>query len=223
MKSIVLLSAGLDSSVNLFEAHANGKILLVVTFSYGQRAADAEIRSSQKLCAVLGVPHRVVMLPWFSEFTKTALVDRTMDVPENVKIEDLSSSQASAKRVWVPNRNGIFLNIGAAFAEGLGAEVVVTGFNAEEAQTFPDNTPEFLEALDKSFSFSTASGVRTQCWTTHLQKAEIVKRGIELQVPFELLWPCYQGGSHWCLTCESCLRFVRARQSSLQPTVERNK
>ncbi|MBX9768161.1 MAG: 7-cyano-7-deazaguanine synthase QueC [Bdellovibrionales bacterium] len=223
MKSVVLLSAGLDSTVNLFEAHARGQILEAITFSYGQRAAEAEVRCSQKLCAELGVPHRVVNLPWFSEFTRTALVDRSVEVPTHVKIGDLNSSHDSAKKVWVPNRNGIFLNIGAGFAEGLGAEVVVTGFNAEEAQTFPDNTPEFLETLDRSFHFSTASGVRTQCWTTHLHKTAIVRRGMELRIPFELMWPCYHGGKNWCLTCESCLRFKRARENAATNEWDRKK
>jgi 7-cyano-7-deazaguanine synthase len=212
MKAVVLLSSGLDSTVNLFEAHAHGEVLEAITFSYGQRAAFAEIRSSRELCAGLGVRHRVVELPWFADFTKTSLIDRSMDVPTDVKIEDLDSSHASAKKVWVPNRNGIFLNIGAGFAEGLGADLVVTGFNAEEAQTFPDNTPEFLSALDQCFSFSTASGVCMQCWTTHLQKIDIVRRGLALKVPFELMWPCYHGGDEWCGTCESCLRFLRAKK-----------
>ena len=215
MKSVVLLSSGLDSTVNLFEAHRAGQVLLALTFSYGQRAAPAEIRSSQKLCHLLGVPHKAVELPWFRDFTKTSLVNREIDVPSNVRIHDLEESHVSAKKVWVPNRNGIFLNIGAGFAEGLGADVVVTGFNAEEAATFPDNTPEFLSALDRSFAYSTASGVRMQCWTTALQKADIVRRGAELKVPFNLMWPCYHGGDEWCRVCESCLRFLRAQAQGL--------
>ena len=62
--------------------------------------------------------------------------------------------------MWVPNRNGVFIAIAAAFAESLGADLVVTGFNAEEAATFPDNSAAFAAAATESLRFSTANGVR---------------------------------------------------------------
>lgn len=211
-KSVVLLSAGLDSSVNLWEAARTCQVVLALTFDYGQRAALREISSAQKLCRKLKVPHHVISIPWLKNLGSSSLTHSRQKVPSGsqVKIDSLKASQKSAKSVWVPNRNGMFLNIAAAFAESLGAGYVIPGFNVEEAATFPDNTQAFLSALDKSFSFSTANGVKTHCFTTALNKTQIVKRGQKLELPFQMIWPCYHGGKKWCGQCESCKRSVRA-------------
>ncbi len=212
MKSVVLLSGGLDSATNLYQAHRESKVVLALTFNYGQRAALKEIESANKLCQGLGVPHKVISIPWVTEFGHSSLIDSSKTIPQSndVRIDDFEQSKKTAASVWVPNRNGILLNIGAGFAEALGADIVVPGFNIEEAQTFPDNTDEFLKALTNSFSYSTATKVRAHCFTTKLNKTEIVDLGMKLGLPFELLWPCYFSAEKWCGTCESCLRFERA-------------
>lgn len=215
-KSLVLLSSGLDSTVNLFEAKSRSEVVLALTFDYGQRAANREAEQAAKLASYVGVPHKVLALPWFTEFTKTSLINRATEVPTEsaVSIDDFEASTRTAKAVWVPNRNGIFLNIAAAFAEGLGADWVIPGFNAEEAVTFPDNTEEFLQAATRSLSYSTSNHVEVKCFTTALNKTEIVRRGKELGVPFDMVWPCYLGESKPCGQCESCQRFRRALSAS---------
>lgn len=216
MKSVVLLSSGLDSTVNLYEALQRGEVLLALTFNYGQRAAKKEIEKSQALTRELGVKYKVLDLPFFMDFGKSSLVDSSQNIPQGseVSIDDLKTSQATAKSVWVPNRNGIFLNIAAGFAEALGADFVVPGFNLEEAATFSDNTQEFLDVLTKSFSYSTSNHVKTHCFTTSLRKTELVKRGIELKVNWHNVWPCYQALESWCGECESCQRAKRAFQAN---------
>lgn len=212
MKSVVLLSGGLDSTVNLYQAVKNGKALLALTFDYGQRAAVSEIKAAQKISQALNVPHQVIELPFFKTWGQSSLVDRGMTVPvrEDVQIQSLAVSQKTAHSVWVPNRNGVFLNLAAGFAESLQADFVVPGFNIEEASTFPDNSAAFAQALDHSFSFSTRNKVKVKCWTLDLDKTQIVKKGQELGVPFEDIWPCYFGEQERCRECESCLRFDRA-------------
>lgn len=212
-RSVVLLSSGLDSTVNLFEALEVSEVVLALTFNYGQRAARRECERAQAIAERAKVEHIVVPLPWFELFTRTSLVSRDANVPvaDEVSIDDLNVSNQTAKAVWVPNRNGIFLNIAAAFAESLSAGWVVPGFNIEEGATFPDNTEPFLQALTQSFRFSTSNGVTAKCFTTALNKQEIVKRGRELNAPFELMWPCYFGGETPCGQCESCQRFNRAK------------
>jgi 7-cyano-7-deazaguanine synthase len=209
---IVLLSGGLDSTVNLFAAAANGPVKLALTFDYGQRAAESEIRQSKLICEHLDIAHHVIEIPWLRLITRTSLVNRDMPVPtgNEVGINSLEKSVKTAKAVWVPNRNGVFLNIGASFAESMGAQFVVPGFNIEEAATFPDNTTDFMRALDHSFSFSTASAVKVKCFTDAKNKTEIVRLGMELGVPFELVWPCYFAGDEICGQCESCQRYSNA-------------
>lgn len=216
MKSVVLLSAGLDSTVNLYEAQKRGEVVLALTFGYGQRAAAREVEMAKRLTADLKIPHRVLELPFFKDFGQSSLVDTRKALPkgDEVSIDDLNVSQATAKSVWVPNRNGIFLNIAAGFAEALKAEVVVPGFNLEEATTFPDNTDAFLKALTQSFSYSTSNQLKAHCFTTDLNKVQIVKRGIELNVNWKNVWPCYQSLDQWCGECESCKRAKRAFQAN---------
>ncbi|MES2963849.1 MAG: 7-cyano-7-deazaguanine synthase QueC, partial [Bdellovibrionota bacterium] len=209
--SVVLLSSGLDSTVNLYEAREKSRVALALTIDYGQRAAPRELEYAARIAKEAGVPHKTLSLPWFTEFTKTSLVNRENAVPTagDVSIDDPNVSEKTAKAVWVPNRNGILLNVAAAFAEGLGAGWVVPGFNIEEGATFPDNTQAYLDSLTHAFAYSTSNHVRAICFTTALDKTAIVKRGRELKAPFHLMWPCYLAGEKPCGQCESCLRFDR--------------
>lgn len=216
MKSaVVILSGGLDSSTNLALAMDDLTVRLALTFDYGQRAAVKEIESATKLCAHYGVRHRVLSIPWVGEFGRSALLDRSLEIPTSeVKIDDATVSGRTAIKVWVPNRNGIFLNIAAGWAEALDCDYIIPGFNLEEAATFPDNSVAFIDALGKSFSFSTANQVQVKCYTIQSMKTEILKIALQKKLPLEMLWPCYFDGDKWCGQCESCLRSKRAFQAN---------
>ena len=202
--------------MNLYRARRDHDIKLALTFNYGQKAAVREMERATEMARELGIPHQVVELPWLKEITKTSLVSKDQEVPtgSEVSIDDRETSEKTAARVWVPNRNGVFMNIAAAFAESLRADYVITGFNKEEAATFPDNTLQFLEKLDQSFEYSTASQVKTLCYTTDLNKTEIVGLGKEVGVNFDLIWSCYFSEVEPCGQCESCQRFERAKQEA---------
>lgn len=204
MKAVAVLSGGLDSTVSLAAAARTLEVVLALTFDYGQRAARREREASAKIAKRYRIPHRVVGLPWLAGITRTALVDRKARLPKH------EMSIRSAKAVWVPNRNGVFLEIAAAHAESLGAKRIVTGFNREEAATFPDNSKAYVTALNRALSFSTANGVEALSFTADLDKRGIVRLGRRLGAPIELVWPCYEGGRRWCGSCESCLRSLRA-------------
>ena len=215
-KALVLLSAGLDSSVNLYEAHLQMDVVLVLTFDYGQKAAKQEIAAAKNLAADLMRPHKVVPLPFFADFNRSSLFVASENIPtgSRVDIHNLKTSQETAQSVWVPNRNGIFLNIAAGYAEALGASFVIPGFNAEEAATFTDNTEDYMKALDHSFIFSTSNQIKVKCFTSALNKTEIVQKALDLKMPLEKIWPCYFAGPHWCGQCESCLRSKNAMKKA---------
>ena len=211
--AVVLLSSGLDSTVNLYWALNEGlEVKKVLTFHYGQRSGQREVERSRQFCKIKKLDHQLIELPWLKRVGKSCLVDLSRSLPmgEDVQIHDKEVSKRSKNLVWVPNRNGIFLNVAAAFAEGLEASYVIPGFNLEEAQTFPDNSKEYMSALDHSLFFSTARQVKVKCYTVDMTKKEIAQKGKELGVPFDLLWPCYQGGSELCGKCESCQRYNEA-------------
>ncbi len=110
-KAIVLLSAGLDSTVNLYLAAKKLDVVMTLTFNYGQKAADKEIESAKKLTTHYSVHHQVIDLQWFKSFHKSSLIVDEQKIPigNQVQIDSLAMSEQTAKSVWVPNRNGIFL------------------------------------------------------------------------------------------------------------------
>lgn len=212
LKSVVCLSAGLDSTVNLYAAHQKTEVLQAVTFNYGQKAAEKEIACAKAITTSLKIPHKVIDLPWFKDLGESSLTSNKQNIPigNEISLDNHKQSMVSAKAVWVPNRNGIFLNIAAGIAESLKADFVIPGFNLEEASTFPDNSEGFMKSLDVSLSFSTANKVRVHCYTGALSKIQIVSVGKLLDVPFDMIWPCYFAKSKWCGECESCQRAQRA-------------
>jgi 7-cyano-7-deazaguanine synthase len=214
--ALVLLSSGLDSSVNLLMALQKFERVEAVTFLYGQKAAGRELQHARKQCRRHKVRHHVIQLPFIGAFGGSSLTtSKKIPMGRSVKIDDLKASQKTAKSVWVPNRNGILLNVGAGLAESLGIQVVVPGFNKEEATTFPDNTRDFMQRLTRSFELSTANKVRVECFTVAMKKPEIARRGFNLGLQKSDLWPCYNSGKNWCSECESCKRSLRALEGIL--------
>jgi len=215
-KSLILLSGGLDSAANLaFSVHFDQPVL-ALTIDYGQRAAKREIEASKKFADYYEIPHRVLELKWLGELGGSALTSTSIDVPNVAtnKLDDAKTTEASAKQVWVPNRNGLFINVAAAIAESMNAQQVVVGFNKEEAATFKDNSSQFLGVANLSLRYSTGTGVKVACYTDLLVKSEIVQavKNLEKKFPFEMVWSCYHGGEKMCGECESCKRFLRATQ-----------
>lgn len=204
MKAVALLSGGLDSTV-AFALEAR-RTVLALTIDYGQRAARREVASARRTAARHRVPHRVLRIPWLGG---GALTDRSRALPRPDLLRR-GQVRASAKAVWVPNRNGVFIAVAAALAERAGADAVVVGFNREEAATFPDNSRAFLRASTRALAFSTANGVRVVCPTAAWDKARIVREARRRGLDLSGLWPCYEGGRTWCRRCESCLRALRA-------------
>lgn len=206
MKSIVLLSGGLDSAVSLKRAWDETQVVLSLTFHYGQKAADREIGAAREMCRRFRVKHQVVPLDWLAAITQTALVSAEKEILRPQNLDQAESVQA----VWVPNRNGILINIAAGFAETLDCDLIVTGFNAEEAAIFPDNRPEFVAAVNASLQLSTLRHPQVISYTQDLTKTEIVRLGREIEAPIDLVWSCYLGGKEQCGRCDPCLRLQRA-------------
>lgn len=211
-KALVLLSSGLDSTVNLYAAVKKYQVVKVLTFDYGQRAAKREIQKSRQICKLLRLNHQVVKVDLFKDFGKSSLINKKMKIPikGQVRIGNHKQSLKTASSVWVPNRNGVFLNIAAAFADAYEVEYVVPGFNREEATTFPDNSKSYLQQLTKAFQFSTQNKVVAKCFTIDMDKTQIVKWGEKMNIDWNLTWPCYFSGKNRCGQCESCLRAKNA-------------
>ena len=205
-KSIILLSGGLDSVVSLALAKEKFNVTLALTFDYGQKSAFKEITASQKLCNYYKIEHKTIKLDWLKEITKTSLVSND-EIPTG---EKLKNEEDSAKSVWVPNRNGLFLNIAAAFADSENFTHIIIGANKEEAQTFPDNTKQFIDRVNLEFEFSTRVQPKVIAPLIDCNKNKIVNLGLENNIPFEMLNSCYKNTEKHCGICESCVRLKKA-------------
>jgi 7-cyano-7-deazaguanine synthase len=207
--AVVLLSGGLDSSVVLAAAIADGYDVHALTVEYGQRH-NREVEAARAMARHQGVDHKVVRVD-LSAFGGSALTDVSTRVPTNTPPEDIGREIPST---YVPARNLVFISVALAWAEALDADVVFIGANAVDYSGYPDCRPEFIEAMQGVVDVGTRRGVegttiRIVAPLIDSTKADIVERGVELGVPFEHTWSCYRGRPAACGTCESCVLRLR--------------
>lgn len=216
MKALVSLSGGLDSTVSLFWAEKQYDEVHAVFFNYGQKALEKERKASRYFAGQIGASFMEVDLGFLGEVSGSALNDKTNLVPQgdSVDIKNHITSQETAKAVWVPNRNGLFISVAASIAEAKEIDHIILGFNLEEALTFPDNSQKFIDDSNKALESSTQGRVKVISPTVSFNKVDIVKLGKELDVNFQKIWPCYKNGDEICGTCESCKRYLSAKKES---------
>lgn len=210
--ALVLFSGGLDSCLSLLYARKECGGVEAVTFDYGQKAGVAEIRAAKKICRHNKIPHDVVDIPLFKAMRNHPFFSPEIK-PPSLTAADLGNNEktrSTAKAVWVPNRNGLMLNIAAALAEMRGINKLYVGFNAEEGATFPDNTEAFVKAINDSFHHATQNHVVVCAPTIDMTKRDIVSQLVKNDFPLTDVWSCYEGGEKMCGLCESCQRLQRA-------------
>lgn len=215
-KGIILLSGGLDSLVSLAYTQEKYGICLAITFDYGHRAAKREIETSKKICDYFGIEHKVIKTEWLEEITETSLVNMDKELPflGSDELDNCEKTTDSAKKVWVPNRNGLFLNVAACFADSINFSHIIFGANKEEGTTFPDNTQEFIDKINAAFEFSTLAKPKVVAPLINLNKEEIVELAVEIEAPLHLVKSCYTNSEKHCGKCESCLRLERALKAN---------
>jgi 7-cyano-7-deazaguanine synthase len=199
-KAVVLLSGGLDSATTLYHAKAKGYAAHALIFDYGQRHRK-EIAAAQRIAKSARVPFHVVKIsmPWKG----SALLDHGIKVPSK------GVKKNSIPVTYVPARNIIFVSFAASFAEATGARVIFIGANAVDYSGYPDCRPSFFKAfqaaLDKGLKAGVEhKGISIMTPLIDLSKADIVRLGQKLGVPFQLTWSCYNGSRKPCRVCDSC-------------------
>ena len=212
-KAISVLSGGLDCTVATsifskdYEIHA-------ITFDYGQKASERELQASKEICKKMNWTHEVICLPWLAKISNSSL-NTFEEIPEvtNDDLDDIKKSQETASSVWVPARNTIFTSIALSYAESIGAEAIIVGWNGEEGATFPDNSKEYLEKFNELIDVGSPEKIRIEAPLIDLNKEEIITLGIKFGAPMELSYSCYKGQEKQCGVCESCMRRKRAFES----------
>ncbi len=201
--SVVLLSGGMDSATCLAIASRSHRPVHALTILYGQRHAR-EIRSARALARHYRVAsHTVLRLP-LAPLLRSALTDASRPLPSRPK---------GGRRIpstYVPARNTILLSVALGYAESHRLGRIYLGANAIDYSGYPDCRPEYLRAFERLARLATRAGVergetvRVETPLLRLSKAEIVRRGNRLGVPWRLTWSCYAGGRIPCGTCDAC-------------------
>ena len=209
-RAVILLSAGLDSVVSFKLAYDDYDEIMCLTFDYGQRAQSKEISYASKICSIYHIAHHIVDLKWYDSFVG-ALTDKSALPQLNSSVlERFEIVQETAKAVWVPARNAVFLSIGAAFCENYNFDALIVGFNKEEALTFPDNSAHFVACFNKVLEYAVLGQIQVIAPLMRYEKREIVRLGLQVGAPLEWSWSCYSAGVAPCHVCESCVRRSRA-------------
>ncbi len=203
MKAVALLSGGLDSATSMAIAISQGYEVYPLTISYGQRHSR-EIESAGKIARYYGLNLKTVTVDLRSIGGSSLTDDIT--VPEN-RIEEIGKD---IPVTYVPARNTIFLSIALGYAEVIGAEKIFIGVNALDYSGYPDCRPEYIEEFNRLSRLATKAGVEGKnieivAPLIRMTKSEIIKKGMELKVPYDLTWSCYRGGKRACGKCDSCL------------------
>jgi 7-cyano-7-deazaguanine synthase len=201
-KAIVLLSGGLDSATSAAQAIADGYELIALSFRYGQRH-ERELIAAKQISEYLGIQeHFVVDIP-LAQWGGSALTDRSMDIPtDGVKLDVIPVT-------YVPGRNTVFIAIALSLAEAKGAEAIYLGINAVDYSGYPDCRPEYLAAYQQLATLSSKAGLEGNAPKLVAPlvmdtKVDIVRRALQMGVPVELTWSCYQGDEKPCGLCDSC-------------------
>lgn len=224
-KSIVVLSGGLDSATILWEVARKAQQTLgartyALTVDYGQRHRK-EIEAACALIAELArlnilVEHRIVDL----SAIKTLLAGSSQ-TSDDVPVPYGHYSEETMAKTVVPNRNMILLAIAGGWAASIEASAIYFGAHNGDHAIYPDCRPDFIGKLNAALASATEAELAVIAPYASALKEDIVKRGVEIGVPYHLTWSCYEGGKVHCGKCGTCVErreaFINA--SAIDPTL----
>ena len=208
--AVVAVSGGMDSCVTA--AIANEKFELAFAhINYGQRTEKRELKSFNKIADFYKVKNRLII-----DFTHLSAIGGSSLTDKNIKVTKADLTSKEIPSSYVPFRNANILSACASWAEVLNASKIFIGAVYEDSSGYPDCRPVFFSAFEKMIQEGTRPGTKIKIETPiiNLSKAEIVKKGIELNAPLELTWSCYQNEDEACGECDSCALRLRAFQDA---------
>ncbi|HEX3102653.1 MAG TPA: 7-cyano-7-deazaguanine synthase QueC [Pyrinomonadaceae bacterium] len=210
-KAIVLVSGGMDSCVTAAIASVENNDLAFLHISYGQLTEARERQAFDDIADHYRVEKRFdISIEHLAKIGGSSLTDEKIAVSE----ADLESNAIPTS--YVPFRNANMLSIAVSWAEVIGATVIYIGAVAEDSSGYPDCRPEFYAAFQKLIETGTKPDTNIEIRTPiiALSKAEIVKKGIDLNAPLHLTWSCYRSETLACGICDSCALRLRGFEQS---------
>lgn len=214
MKALVLFSGGVDSSTCLAMAvdKYGAENVLALSVYYGQKHIK-ELLMARKIANHYGVKYRDLdMREMFEGSDCTLLETSKREIPKESYAEQLKKTDGKPVSTYVPFRNGLFLSAAASVALSEGCEVIYYGAHGDDAagNAYPDCSTEFNDAISRAIYLGSGGELRVEAPFVGLTKADVVKKGLELGVPYELTWSCYDVGEIPCGKCGTCLDRARA-------------
>ncbi len=211
----------MDSATALAITRSEGFDITALTFDYGQRHRK-ELEAAQRIAKHFGVrDHRIVKLD-LTAIGGSALTNRKVKVPEQRSLEEIGQG---IPPTYVPARNTILLSYALGLAESIGAKAICIAANAIDFSGYPDCRPEFYRAFQEVARLGTKRGIEGDVIEIRtpliaMTKADIVRKGEELSVPWKLTWSCYKGGERACGVCDSCqLRLKGFREAGVKDSL----
>jgi len=205
--AVLLLSGGLDSTTLLAHALHDGFDVHAMTFRYGQRHST-EVSAARRVAEAFGIRDHVIVDIDLRTFGGSALTS-DVAVPKD---RDVSADSSEIPVTYVPARNTIFLSFALAWSEVLGAGDIFIGVNALDYSGYPDCRPEYIAAFEQMANLATRGGVdgsnrvRIRAPFINFTKAEIIKRGLALNVDYGITQSCYDPSADGiaCGHCDAC-------------------
>ena len=198
-KCLVIASAGLDSTTVIGLQKEKYDVVDLVHFTYGCKAQEKELDRIKKIAEYYGSKLYIIDLSLaFNNIESTLFNDE-----DNI-VDGILGTEIAME--WIPSRNLVFLSHAIALAESKGYNIVSTGVNLEESGAYPDNEENmFIKMNDVLFNaVNWNKSVRIENPLSNDMKYDIVRRGLELNVPFYLTWSCYRNGDKICKSCAPC-------------------
>ena len=199
MKTVVLLSGGMDSVTALYQAKSEHEVTAALSFDYGSKHNAMEIPFAREHAGRLGVPHHTIRLDFMPRLFRSHLLCGGGNIPDGHYAEE------TMKQTVVPFRNGIMLSIACGFAESSGSEAIVIAAHAGDHTIYPDCRESYLQSMAEAMLCGTYAGIQLLRPFIDLDKAGIVRVGTQLGIDYARTWSCYKGEARHCGTCGTCV------------------
>lgn len=210
MKILVLSSGGVDSTTCLAMAveEVGAENVLALSVYYGQKH-DKEIQAAKKVAEYYGVRRMELDLSViFAGSNCSLLKQSTEDIPLESYAQQIEETHGEKPvSTYVPFRNGLFLSSAASIALSHGCSKIMYGAHADDAAgaAYPDCSLDFVNAMNQAIYLGSGNQLTIEAPFVSLTKADVVKKGLELGVPYALTWSCYEGGDKPCGKCGTCI------------------
>ncbi len=215
MRVLVLSSGGVDSStaLGLAVSKYGAENVTALSISYGQKH-DKEIEAAKKVAAFYGVEQLFLDLSLIFQYSDCSLLKQSSEeIPEESYEAQIQKTKGEKPvSTYVPFRNGLFLSSAASIALSKNCDLIYYGAHADDAAGFayPDCSEVFNDAMNKAIYEGSGHQLKIEAPFVRMNKAEVVKLGLELGVPYALTWSCYEGGEAPCGKCGTCIDRARA-------------